>query len=323
MPTDNTNLTTAKKRKQDEFYTTYDTVEKELSLYDYTNKIVLCNCNDSTNSSYFQYFHLNFNKLKLKKLYCIYREESEDDFFFPYKGCLIEYNGENDEDLEVYKKKYLNGTGDFRDKDCLTILESSDIVCTNPPFSLFRQFIDVLYNYKKQFIILGNINMIPYKNIMPKILKDQLYLGKSINCNSTVYFKTPYKDYESDRLVESDDNGSLQSFGQICWFTTMKPKKDQLIPEPLKMPLNKKYIKEEYNEYLNYPNAINVNRVEDIPYDFNGIIGVPFTFLFYDYFDKYKLLGYRYGLDNKDLIYLDKTTKEVIYPYNRILIQKL
>ena len=261
------NLHKAKEVRNDEFYTQLTDVGKELMHYKthFKDKIVLCNCNDSTWSSFWKYFHLNFAELGLKKLVSTHYDREEATY-------KMEYTGSNDSDIELGVKTPLEGNGDFRNKECLDLLDESDIVVTNPPFSLFREYIAVLMEHQKKFLIIGNKNAITYKEFFPLLKDDEVWIGY-----------TNIKEF-----LQPD--GSIKKFGNIGWFTNLDVAKRHE-----KLILWKNYTPEEYPKYDNY-DAINVDKVSEIPCDYDGVMGVPITFL--DSFnpDQFKILGYTGGL---------------------------
>jgi len=240
----NTNLKKAKKEKNDEFYTKLEDIENELKHYKahFKNKIVFCNCDDPEKSNYWKYFKSNFEHLGLKKLISTYYSRGEQS----YK-------------LEINKldtiKTLLQGDGDFRSKECIEILKESDIVVTNPPFSLFREFIQQLADYNKSFLVIGNQNAIKYKEIFKLIKENKLWLGVSF----------------PKEFVEPD--GSKKKFGNISWLTNLTHNK-----RTEKLILYKEYNAKEYPLYDNY-NAINVDKIKDIPCDYKGCMGVPITIM--------------------------------------------
>ena len=277
--TKNNNLHTAKATKNDEFYTQLEDIENELKYYkDYfKGKVVYCNCDGFLNeekSNFFVYFSLNYEFLGLKGLICTKYNPNGKGRKYEYYGDL---NGNNYPDEEEIFTSDLEGDGDFRSEECIEILKKCDIVCTNPPFSLFRQYVAQLFEYKKDFLIIGNVNAISYKEVFPLIKENKMWLGVS-SFNKGMYFGVPddytYADtYKFDR----ERNGKkVMRVSSICWFTNLDHKKrhEELV-------LYKKYNEEEYPKYDNY-DAIEVSKVTDIPMDYEGIMGVPITFL-----DKY------------------------------------
>ena len=277
--TKNNNLNTAKATKNDEFYTQLEDIENELKYYkDYfKGKVVYCNCDGFLNeekSNFFVYFSLNYEFLGLKGLICTKYNPNGKGKKYEYYGDLNGNNYPNEE--EVFTSD-LEGDGDFRSEECIEILKKCDIVCTNPPFSQFRQYVAQLFEYKKDFLIIGNVNAISYKEVFPLIKENKMWLGVS-SFNKGMYFGVPddytYADtYKFDR----ERNGKkVMRVSSICWFTNLDHKKrhEELV-------LYKKYNEEEYPKYDNY-DAIEVSKVTDIPMDYEGIMGVPITFL-----DKY------------------------------------
>ncbi len=245
----NKNLHKAKSAKNDEFYTQLKDIEKELIRYTnhFKGKVVYCNC-DSKESKFVEYFLLNFKHLGLKKLIAT-------GFNSEGKGTKLVFNGYRETDIQVSD---LNGDGDFRSEECIALLEEADIVVTNPPFSLFREYVNQLMEYNKDFLIIGSMNAITYKETFKFIKENKLWLGN----------KAPKEFVQPD--------GTIKKFGNICWYTNLEHSKRNE-----KLILHKKYSAEEYPMYDNY-NAINVDKVKDIPMDYDGVMGVPITFL-----DKY------------------------------------
>ena len=257
MAQKNTNLHNAKRAKNDEFYTLLTDIEKEMVHYrDYfKGKVIFCNCDDARESNFFKFFANNFELLKIKKLITTgYKEDGH--------GVVLEYNGDIDGDFMVgddeVKVTELKGNGDFRSEECIEYLKQADIVITNPPFSLFREYVKQLMDYDKKFIIIGNQNAITYKEIFPYIKDNKLWLGY----NFVKSFIQP--------------NGEVKKFGNILWYTNI-PHDKRNWP----MDFYRTYKPELYPKYDNY-DAIEVSKVADIPMDYKGVMGVPITFL-----DKY------------------------------------
>jgi hypothetical protein len=287
----------AKKNKADEFYTQLNDIEKELIHYkDYfLNKVVFLNCDDPFESNFFKYFALNFNHLKLKKLIAIsyvgspvlFQEYKPTNYSDKKKAYKIEINKVSDInkdgtiDLNDIKNLIgengnsqveLKGDGDFRSEESIKALIESDVVVTNPPFSLFREYVEQLFKYNKKFLIIGNQNAITYKEIFPLIKENKLWLGISMN-GSNRYFQVP-DDYPLTEKTGKIENGKKYAFVKaVVWFTNIKNKKwtSEIV-------LFKKYKPAEYPKYENY-DAINVDNVNDIPMDYFDSIGVPITFL--------------------------------------------
>lgn len=298
----NENLKTANKAKQDEFYTQLTDIEKELRHYKdhFKGKIVFCNCDDPFESNFFKYFAMNFNFLGLKKLIAtcydgspiagdelpLFEVEETQTEKKAYKIEITEVTDENGDgavdlaDVELLIRNHkntltvLNGNGDFRSEECIELLKQADIVVTNPPFSLFREYVAQLIEYKKQFVILGPQNSITYKEIFAYLKNNQMWLSHSL---SYIAFKVPtHYEEKSTRFWIDENNQKWRSFGNICWFTNLDIAKRHEY-----LDLYKRYKAEEYPNYENY-DAINVDKVTDIPYDYDGVMGVPITFL-----DKY------------------------------------
>ena len=301
----NSHLSKARKIKNDEFYTMIDTVEKELVHYKkhLKNKIVLCNCDDPKSSAFWKYLHLNFSELGLKKLVSTYYNE-------PGVAFKTEYTGGDDNNIENGIKIQLKGNGDFRSEECLNILDECDVVITNPPFSLFRDFVDVLMKYKKKFLIIGNMNAITCKQIFPFIKDNLLWYGVSIH-SSTTKFYIP-KDYTiTTKNWSKDETGKIYAeFRSIRWFTNL----DHNFRLSSKLDLHEHYTPEKYPKYDNY-NAINVNKVAEIPCDYDGAMGVPITFMDKYNPEQFEIVRFRKGDDGRDLRVNGKC------PYFRILIR--
>lgn len=312
--TKNNNLHTAKATKNDEFYTQLEDIENELKYYkDYfKGKVVYCNCDGFLNkekSNFFMYFSLNYEFLGLKGLICTKYNPNGKGKKYEYYGDL---NGNNYPDEEEVFTSELKGDGDFRSEECIELLKKCDIVCTNPPFSLFRQYVAQLFEYNKDFLIIGNVNAISYKEVFPLIKENKMWLGVS-SFNKGMYFGVPddytYADtYKFDR----ERNGKkVMRVSSICWFTNLDHKKrhEELV-------LYKKYNEEEYPKYDNY-DAIEVSKVTDIPMDYEGIMGVPITFLNKYCPTQFEIVKFRKGDDGKDLCVNGKC------PYFRILIKRI
>mgnify|MGYP001224299801 CR=1 FL=1 len=274
----NNSLHKAKISKTDEFYTQISDIEKELKHYrhHFKDKVVFCNCDDPRVSNFFLYFSLNFEKLGLKKLITTCYKNQNAELFSSHdceKAIYLEYTSDKNSKSLESEIKYLEGDGDFRSPECINLLNESDIVVTNPPFSLFREYVIQLFEHNKKFIIIGNFNMISYKEIFSLIREDKLWLGYT----HPVQFIVPDHYEIRENRSWRDENGiNWRSLGNACWFTNLDIKKrhEDLI-------LYKRYDPVQYPIYDNY-DAINVDKSSDIPCDFQGCMGVPITFL-----DKY------------------------------------
>lgn len=281
----NKNLQNAKKAKNDEFYTILSDIERELRHYKghFNGKVVFCNCDDPRVSNFFHYFSFNFEKLGLKRLITTCYKNQNVDLFSEHnseKAIWLEYNGDKNDDkvpnLEEIGIHHLKGDGDFRSKECIELLKQSDIVVTNPPFSLFREYVSQLIDYDKKFLIVGNWNAITYKEIFKLIKEDKIWIGVNSNRNFSGFIvPNHYNLYGTEARI--DENGNrVVSTNNTCWFTNLDIAKrhEDLI-------LYKTYNEAEYPTYDNYE-AIEVSRTIDIPIDYKGAMGVPITFM-----DKY------------------------------------
>jgi hypothetical protein len=273
----------AKVAKEDEFYTQLADIENELKHYKehFRGKTVLCNCDDPRISNFFHYFSYNFEKLGLKRLIATCYKSQNRDLFSTNdseRAIWLEYFGDRNGNLvpdpEEIGINYFNGDGDFRSPECIELLKQADIVVTNPPFSLFREYVAQLMKYEKKFVILGNQNAITYKEIFPYLKNNKMWLGSSL---SFAKFKVPnYYEPRATRFWVDEEGQKWRSMGNICWFTNLDIAKrhEDLI-------LYKTYNPEEFPSYDNY-NAIEVRKVAEIPMDYYGVMGVPITFM-----DKY------------------------------------
>ncbi|XOU93861.1 MAG: adenine-specific methyltransferase EcoRI family protein [Candidatus Kerfeldbacteria bacterium] len=272
----NKNLHKASKEKKDEFYTQLSDIEKELKHYkdQFRGKVVFCNCDDPKESNFVKYFSMNFEHLGLKKLIAThYKEASLFTQEQPYK---LEYTGDKNGNRIPDPEEFITemiGTGDFRSDECIDLLKEADIVVTNPPFSLFREYVAQLREYDKKFLIIGNTNSMTYKEIFKLFKEDRIRTGYT-NFNVGMFFIVP-EDWEKFHHIDESGN-KIARVSTSCWFTNLEVDKHKE-----NITLYKKYKSEEYPKYENY-NAINVNKYTDIPYDYGGDMGVPITFL-----DKY------------------------------------
>ena len=267
----NANLHKAKDAKNDEFYTQLIDVSKELMHYKkhFDGQTVLCNCDDPTWSAFWKYFHLNFGVLGLKKLISTHYDKTEPTY-------KMEYTGGDDNDIEVGVKTPLEGNGDFRNKECLDLLDECDIVVTNPPFSLFREYVDVLMKHKKKFLIIGSLNAVKYSECFPFIMNNQMWLGN----NNVHDFMQP--------------DGTVKKFGNINWYTNL-----DFAKRHEKIILWKEYNDKEYPKYETY-DAIEVSKVTNIPVNYSGIMGVPISFMSKYNPDQFEIVGeFNHGSDNE------------------------
>lgn len=304
----NKNLNAAKTAKKDEFYTEMPDIERELQHYwpHFRGKVVFCNCDDPYESNFFKYFALHFNHLGLKKLICtcyngspVQGNELRIDFSdFPdvpkktaYKVVITEVkdlNGDGAVDLSDVRYLLQNDknvisilkTGDFRDPECIELLKEADIVVTNPPFSLFREYIAQLIEYGKKFLIVAHQNAIHYKEVFPLIRDNKVWLGYGFK-GGAAHFFSPYEDV----ATAGDHKKDMIRVSGVTWFTNLDiPKRNE------ELDLVCRYSPEEYPTYDNY-DAIDVGKTSDIPYDYEGLIGVPDSFLDKYNPDQFQIVG--------------------------------
>lgn len=282
----NNNLSKAKSGKNDEFYTQLSDIEKELRHYKdhFKGKVVFCNCDDPRVSNFFHYFSYNFENLGLKKLITTCYKNQEMDLFSKHKSekaIYLEYTGDKNGDkipnVEEIGIIHLKGDGDFRSQESIELLKQADIVVTNPPFSLFREYVAQLIEYDKKFLIIGNQNNLTYKEIFKLVKENRIWTG--VDNGGTKWFKVPdHYEIQTETRIKTENGQKYFSMGSVFWFTNLDNRKrhEDII-------LYKTYYgnENEYPTYDNY-NAINVNKVADIPMDFKGTMGVPITFI-----DKY------------------------------------
>lgn len=321
----NSNFHTAKRAKKDEFYTQLTDIENELRHYTahFEGKIVYCNCDDPRVSNFFHYFAYNFRVLGLKKLITTCYKNQQSDLFSKNdseKAIWLQYDGTQNEtgipspeDIGIH---HLQGDGDFRSPECIELLKQADIVVTNPPFSLFREYVAQLIEYERKFIIIGNKGAISYSEIFSLIMEGKLWVGNT-PMSRDLLFDVP-TDY-ADFLVENKKEGSsykiidgvVKGRSPSIWFTNLDHRKRHE-----EMILYKRYSPEEYPHYDNY-NAIEVSSTKDIPMDWDGEMGVPISFL-----DKYN--PEQFDLLGKDTQFVDKLGKFYIRgkrKYERLVIR--
>ena len=298
---DNKKMQQAKADKNDEFYTEYSTISDEMGHYreQFEGKTVYCNCDDPTWSNFWKYFHNNFGSLKLKKLISThYQKDTEPSYAMIYEGGddfnldagkIVEIEGNTaGSDNEVFYS-----AGDFRSDDCLKLMEESDIIVTNPPFSLFRVYIEVLVASGKRFLVIGNMNAIAYKEVFPLIKNNKVWLGYN---SGNMRFRVP-DDYSSSSTVI--ENGvKYAKFGNTCWFTNLdaKYRHDGLWHRNGKFDNTQAHCYYEGNEdfypkYDNY-NAIEIAKIKYIPIDYDGVMGVPISLLDKYNPDEFEIIGY-------------------------------
>lgn len=351
----NKNLHNASKAKKDEFYTQLVDIEKELKHYkeQFKGKVVYCNCDDPFESNFFKYFASNFNALKLKRLIATSYKPSpiantqlglfgEDKTLTTTRGrpkttankfIINEVNdldGDGAFDLRDIAEQLkanrnnewspLEGDGDFRSEESIELLKQADIVVTNPPFSLFQEYVVQLMEYKKKFLIIGNQKSITVKEIIPLLMENKMWLGLTMN-GSNRWFRVPdYYPFNKNAKHKVDDKGMHYIFvNNPVWFTNLDHGRRHE-----KITLYKRYRSNEFPKYDNY-DAIDISVVDEkgirrgsvnyIPLDYNGVMGVPITFLHKYNPDQFKIVGVRKGNDGKDLSINGK------YPFYRILIK--
>ena len=290
----NLNLRKASTAKKDEFYTQLSDIERELKHYKkhFKDKVVLCNCDDPRVSNFFHFFSYNFEKLGLKKLIATCYKSQDSDLFSQNnseRAIYLEYtgdkNGNNVPDAEEIGIKHLQGDGDFRSKECIELLKQVDIVVTNPPFSLFREYVAQLVEYDKKFVIIGNLNALTYRDIFKLIKENKLWFGHSIHSGDRE-FRVP-QDYPLNAAgsrVDEEGNKYIRVKG-VRWFTNLDytERHEDLL-------LYKTYSPEEYPTYDNY-DAINVDVTKEIPMDYRGVMGVPITYIDKYNPDQFEILG--------------------------------
>ena len=334
----NKNLNKAKEAKKDEFYTQLEDINNEMRHYreHFRGKTVLCNCDDPRVSNFFTYFAYNFEYLGLKKLITTCYKNQDMDLFSTNKSEQAVYliyegdkNGNCIPDVEEIGVQPLKGDGDFRSAECVELLKEADIVVTNPHFSLFREFVAQLMAYDKKFLIIGDVNALSYKEIFPLIQSNRMWFGASIHSGDRKFWVPD--DYELNAAgcgIDETGRKYIRVKG-VRWFTNLdyKERHEDLI-------LYKLYAPEEYPRYVNY-DAIEVSRTEYIPCDYDGVMGVPITFIDKYNPDQFEIIGIGLGLANMDIIrkrlgklnggprlYLDKDG-ELVRLYERILIRKI
>ena len=339
----------AKEAKKDEFYTQLEDINNELRHYreHFRGKTVLCNCDDPRISNFFTYFAYNFEFLGLKKLITTCYKSQDVDLFSQQKSEQAVYliyegdkNGNHIPDAEEIGVKSLKGDGDFRSAECIELLKEADIVVTNPPFSLFREYITQLVEYNKKFIIIGNVNALSYKEVFPLIQNNQLWIGASIHSGDRKFYVPDNYELNAAGCGIDNEGKKFIRVKGVRWFTNLdyKERHENII-------LYKSYSPEYYPKYENY-DAINVNKTNEIPYDYDGIMGVPITFMDKYNPDQFKIIGlgianlglsigvqpykpehkkYRKEVQKRGAVDGDlymMNGDEVVVPYARILIQK-
>lgn len=304
----NSNLVRAQAAKQDEFYTQLSDIERELRHYrkHFVGKTVFLNCDDPRVSNFFHYFSYNFERLALKKLIAACYESQEIDLFSTGnsdQAIWLEYEGDKNgsgvPDLEEIGVNQFTGDGDFRSPESVDLLKQADIVVTNPPFSLFREYVAQLIEHDKKFVIIGPTNAITYKELFPLFQQDRIWLGNGFQAGNA-YFATSHSSDDYAKGVYSSETG-LVKFRNVSWFTNLDIAKrhEELV-------IWKAYNPDDYPPYDNY-DAIEVSKIADIPADWDGVMGVPITFLDRHNPDQFDLLGItdrgnEFGLKTKEYV---------------------
>lgn len=338
MSNKNTNLQAAKNAKDDEFYTTYESIDKEIGHYrrHFKGKVVLCNCDDPFESNFCRYFLRNFNVLGLKRLICTSYSSSKvvatqallfDDANEPLvaeHGYVLDVRsmGRGDKEFsDAYIKRFLRasrvirklkGNGDFRSPECIKYLKKADIIVTNPPFSLFKEIVAEIRKYGKSFLLIGNQNALTYKEIFPLIQKNEAWTGYQFG---EMKFRVPQSsEPRSIRYWVDEDGQKWRSLGNAMWLTNLDTERRHE-----RLALVKKYSPDEYPRYDSY-DAINVRRITDIPYDFAGIMGVPVTIINRYNADQFEIVGEaNHGSDNEYDLFKPTVGGKLLF--KRILIR--
>lgn len=296
----NRNLHRANVAKKDEFYTQLSDIERELGHYKehFKGKVIFCNCDDPRISNFFHYFSYNFEYLGLRKLLTTCYKNQNWDLFSQHnseKAVYLEYNGDKNKnrvpDPEEIEVQNLKGDGDFRSTECIEFLQEADIVVTNPPFSLFREYVAQLIEYDKKFVILGDQNAITYKGIFPLLKENKVWLG--INNGGIKWFGVQdHYDIKTESRKKIENGKKYFSMGRINWYTNLDIDKRH---EDLILYKTYKGNEADYPKYDNY-DAIEVSKTKEIPVDYKGAMGVPITFMDKYNPDQFEIIGM--GEDN-------------------------
>lgn len=330
-------LTKAKLAKKDEFYTQLGDIEREVVHYrDYfRGKTVLCNCDDPRVSNFFHYFSYNFEFLGLKKLISICYKNQERDLFTTKatdRAIWLEYDGDKNgnriPDPEEIGIHYLDGDGDFRKEESINLLKRADVVVTNPPFSLFREYVAQLVKYEKRFLIIGNVNALKYKEIFPLIKQDEMWLGCSIHSGDREFGVPDDYPLEASSCRIDEKGRKFIRVKGVRWYTNIEHKERHE-----EMILYRKYDPTVYPKYVNY-DAIEVSKTADIPCDYDGVMGVPITFMDKYNPDQFEIVGMSLDLADMSIIrerlgrndggptfYIEKDGK-LMRLYDRIAIRR-
>lgn len=313
---DHSLLDLAKQNKKDEFYTLLPDIERELIHYrgHFKGKSVFCSCDNPTNSNFFRYFVQNFRQLGLKKVVAACIGNPRSDLFSPFEpGFYYEYSGSQNEMPTIDDLSFFQGDGDFRSTESIGLLANADIVVTNPPFSLFREFVALLMSHKKKFLIIGNINAITYKEIFRLIKTRQVWMGVNMGRGISGFKVPDHYDLYGQEVRITENGERIVSPNNCMWLTNL----DISLRHEF-IPLVRTYLGHE-DEYPHFDNcdAINVDRTQNIPNDYEGLMGVPITFLHRFNPEQFEIVKFRKGDDGKDLSIDGKPT------YFRILIRRI
>lgn len=308
----NSNLHMSKDAKEDEYYTSIQTIENELKHYKecFKDKIVFCNCDDPEWSNFWQYFQLNFEHLQLKKLISTHFDANDSTYKLEIIGDI---NGDNKvNNLDIVKTK-LSQNGDFRSPECQELLKECDIVVTNPPFSLMKEYLPTLLESGKQFLVLGNVNHVTFKEIFKYYIDGKFWLGYN---DGHFWFRVPewYEEKKTDFKIV--DGIKYRRLGNICWFTNLpvKRRSEELI-------LTKKYNTDDYQKYETY-DAIDIKKTVDIPLDYDGVMGVPISYLPYHCPSQFEVIGKFDGGQANNPLDLAKPLIDGKPAYKRIAIRR-
>lgn len=303
MASKQSSLGSAKAAKNDEFYTQLSDIEKELKHYrkHFKDKVIYLNCDDPRESEFFHYFSYNFEKLGLKKLIAACYKSQDIDLFSTgdtERAVYLEYEGDKDGDRipgrdEIEVKEFV-GDGDFRSPESIELLKQADIVVTNPPFSLFREYVGQLMEFDKKFLIIGNMNAVTYREIWPHIQSNKMWLGVTRAGTGQMWFKIN-GDFPVKSGQRTDESGQRwQTIGSSAWFTNLDHSKRHE-----ELTLYKSYDPDVYPRYDNY-DGIEVSKAVDIPEDYEGVMGVPITFLGKYNPDQFEIVGTTESNDPKN-----------------------
>ena len=306
----------AKQNKNDEFYTQLPDIERELANYrsHFKGKTVYCNCDDPTRSNFYRYFAEHFHDLGLKKLIASCISKPSIDLFSPFEpGFFYEYTGKSPTIPTVNNIRHFEGDGDFRSRECIERLKEADIVVTNPPFSLFREFVSHLVKFEKKFLVIANVNALTYKEIFELIQSNKIWMGVNMGRGISGFIVPEHYELYGLEAKINENGERIIATNNCMWLTNLDlPARHDSIP----------LVKTYFGNESAYPmfdncNAINVDRTQNIPCDYEGLMGVPITFLHRFNPDQFQIVRFRKGDDGKDLTIAGRA------PYFRILVRKI